>query len=52
MTLAVGVSSSLIRKWKVKLEAAISGKPLSDVEYEELKLLQKEVKKLRLRNKY
>ena len=45
---AVGVSSSLIRKWKVKLESDISNEVLSDVDYEELKQLRKEVKKLRV----
>ena len=45
---AVGVSATLLHKWKAKLEARLESEELSDEEYEELKQLRKEVKQLRM----
>ena len=45
---AVGVSATLLHKWKAKLEAQLESEELSDEEYEGLKQLRKEVKQLRM----
>ena len=45
---AVGVSATLLHKWKAKLEAKLESEELSDEEYEELKQLRKKVKQLRM----
>ena len=48
---SVGVSASLLHKWRAKIEAQLNGEELSDEEYEELKQLRKEVKRLRMEKK-
>ena len=45
---AVGVSTTLLHKWKSKLEAQLNSEELSDEDYAELKQLRKEVKQLRM----
>ena len=40
--------TTLLHKWKAKLEAQLESEELSDEEYEELKQLRKEVKQLRM----
>ena len=45
---AVGVTTTVLYKWKEKLEAQLEGTELSDDERDELKRLRKEVKELRM----
>ena len=45
---SVGISIALLYKWRAKIEAQLDGEELSDEEYEELKQLRKEVKRLRM----
>ncbi len=45
---AVGVTTTVLYKWKEKLEAQLDGTGLSDDERDELKRLRKEVKQLRM----
>ncbi|MBN3493070.1 transposase [Vibrio neptunius] len=45
---AVGVATTVLYKWKEKLEAQLEGTELSDDERDELKRLRKEVKELRM----
>jgi len=45
---AVGVTTTVLYKWKGKLEAQLEGTELSDDERDELKRLRKEVKELRM----
>ena len=45
---AVDVTTTVLYKWKEKLEAQLEGSELSDNERDELKRLRKEVKELRM----
>ncbi|PMM21073.1 transposase [Vibrio breoganii] len=45
---AVGVTTTVLCKWKEKLEAQLEGSELSDDERDEIKRLRKEVKELRI----
>ncbi len=45
---AVGVTTTVLYKWKEKLEAQLDGIGLSDDERDELKRLRKKVKELRM----
>jgi len=45
---AVGVTTTVLYKWKDKLESQLEGTELSDDERDELKRLRKEVKELRM----
>ncbi|HDM8244067.1 TPA: IS3 family transposase, partial [Vibrio campbellii] len=45
---AVGVTTTVLYKWKEKLEAQLEGTELSDDERDELKRLRREVKELRM----
>lgn len=45
---SLGIGTSLLYKWKEKIEANEAGKGLSEDEHTELKRLRKEVKELRM----
>lgn len=45
---SLGIKTSLLYKWKEKIEAEKEGQDMTDNEREELKRLRKEVKELRM----
>lgn len=45
---SLGIKTSLLYKWKEKIEAEQEGQDMTDNEREELKRLRKEVKELRM----
>jgi len=45
---SLGIKTSLLYKWKEKIEAEKEGQEMTDNEREELKRLRKEVKELRM----
>ena len=45
---SLGINTSLLYKWKEKIEAEKEGQDMTDNEREELKRLRKEVKELRM----
>ena len=45
---SLGIASNILYRWKSKIESQLEGKSLSVDEREELRLLRKEVKNLRM----